>query len=100
MTRVKGARLPEETAQFYDKYDLRKLMESLEWCVNMGILEIVDGEICVTTGFNEPEQGVNSSVNADLEEEIKNLSDACDEKGISIKDALRRTAQSIWSIRQ
>lgn len=85
---------------FVKQYDINKLIDSLEWCVGMGILEIVDNEICVTTGFDEPQQGVNTNVNADLEEELKNLSNACDEKGISVKDAIRKTAQSIWSIRQ
>ena len=72
-------------------YDIDKLIESLERLVDTGDLVIFGSEVVMNTGFNVPDE---------LKDELKNLSNACDEKGISVKDALRKTAQSIWSIRQ
>lgn len=73
-------------------YDIDKLISSLEGLVDNGDLVIFGSEVVVNKGFENDYSY--------LGEELKNLSDACSEKGISVKDAIRKTAQSIWSIRQ
>lgn len=168
MTRVKGARISNEIADFYDDYDMRAVLESLYREIQDGKIEVKDGEICVNNSVNTPNieenglnkgnvesenpQGcVNNTVNTlsddaitslndieemvvcsggtlekfltdldikltwetlklkngeidvsalGLSEELDNLKNACEEKGVPMDEAIRKTAQRIWGIRQ
>lgn len=168
MTRVKGARISNEIADFYDDYDMRAVLESLYREIQDGRIEVKDGEICVNNSVNtqnetgnglnkgnieseSPQRCVNNTVNTlsddiiaslndieemvacsggtlekflndldikltwdtlklkngeidvknyDFMEELDNLQRACEEKGISTDEAIRKTAQRIWGIRQ
>lgn len=68
---------------------LDDFLQDLDMKIGWGELELQDGVIRV-----EEKEAV------DMSKEMKDLQDACNEKGVDINEAIRKTAQSVWGIRQ